>query len=367
MGAFLAACMSNDSPRSAVRHATTARGEPRARPMRPMESRSYMSVSVGPNHMEKLPDELLLELLRKLSHKDLASISRCSHRFRSLVEDNLLWKDKCGHNFNLIRTDSKLTLDEVLAWKPGFVDPQSLSDMTPQGDPSEEEEQTKEQDEAPKASDGEKPLVQKPDEPSEAKKEEEQEKKEEPKPAVPVEWGAIYWKQVYKAMNEVKWDGARMDNGMLLANQGTTAHHPNMSYASVQCKKVLSKGVHVFSIAVDAVGGGVGFGVCPLNTIKSRFYVNPWSGDVSTCGYSYFSNGCKYNKGSFYSQKYETYGVGDTITMYIDMDKRTVEFFKNNKALGIVFSDLPEQAVVAVSLSKAQVSLLPSDFLKLKP
>jgi len=282
------------------------------------------------------------------------------------VEDNLLWRDKCTRCFAL-KEDSKLSLDDVLGWKPLFVAQHLLCDQA-QGDPIAEE-QCSGQGNTDKEGDGasKKPLPQKEEQGEVKKGEETEQKKEEPKPVVPVEWGAIHWKKVYRAMNEMQWDGARMDNGVLLANQGTTAHHASVAYASVQCKKVLTKGVHVFTITVDAIGGGVGFGVCAMNTIKSRSYVTPWCGDVSTSGYSYFSNGCKYNKGSFYSQKYETYGVGDTITMYIDMDKHTVEFFKNNKALGITFSDIPEQSVVAVSLSKAQVTFIPGDALKCKP
>jgi hypothetical protein len=286
----------------------------------------------GLNYTVLLPDEVILEIYRFLGPREMRNASLTCHRFRSLVEDNLLWKDICYSNFTLTREASQsLEMKHVMQWKEGLVE--SIEEPV-QGDPRLESMQ--------------------------------EEGKETPIPTLAS--GSVRWKKVYRVLHAMKWDENGVGQGIQVS--GHTAKHNGISYATIKCKPVLSQDVHVFSILVNSNdGGGVGIGVCPTN---SSWPFSSWigdGGDVSTCGHSYFSNGCIYNKGAFYSQKKEQFAAGDIITVCVDMQKHEVEYFKNYKSVGVVFSDIgTSPVVVAVSLSKSSVTLLPCDFLnKTKP
>lgn len=76
-----------------------------------------------------------------------------------------------------------------------------------------------------------------------------------------------------------------------------------------------------------------------------------------------------YNTSGFKSEvtpmslRSESYGpslcTGDVMTIVLDMDQRTLQYWHNDKDLGIAFTDLPDKVLPAVTLRvpKDQVSL----------
>jgi len=147
----------------------------------------------------------------------------------------------------------------------------------------------------------------------------------------------------------------------------TLAKNQMQRYESVMARPILSKGVHYFEIKVDECkNGGIGVGIVRVHRKRGGSCFVDMQSDVSVSGYSFFNNGCKYNRGAIYSQKYNPFGEGDVIGVLIDMDKKCVEFMKNREPVGVVFTELPPEVCLVLSLSQAKASLLPYSSL-LKP
>jgi hypothetical protein len=315
--------------------------------------------------MDIIPDEMIYEIFRFLCAADLAAVGRACVRFHGLAEDILLWKDLCQTQFQLVKGE-KLTKEELASWKVEYLEESAIGRIHTKEDDAQpnDSKQSKESKEIPVTKHRENrvqgdPEDEEEEEETDSQKEKENKKKCEQVKTTPIEWSAVNWKRVFRALKGLCWDSKKSDVGITSSSSGCTSTHPYIAYATTQSKQTIRDGTHFFSVRVDSIeGGGVGIGVCPI-ALRSRAHVKPFCGDVSTTGYSYFSNGCKYNRGSFYTYRYETFGAGDIISVLLDMNKRTVNFFKNGKSLGVGFDELPEQVTLGISLSKSQVSLLP--------
>jgi len=145
------------------------------------------------------------------------------------------------------------------------------------------------------------------------------------------------------AYNE-EWDNTKMSPNLKLHKETatvTTTKHD--SWGGVVGKQLFQKGRHRYSIEILKLGATshswrkIFVGAVP----QGRWTANVWS------GWGYVASGSKVLDGS--SKSYgEPYGTGDIITVELDFDKKSIEFYKNEVSLGIAYKnvDVPVFPVV---------------------
>jgi len=143
------------------------------------------------------------------------------------------------------------------------------------------------------------------------------------------------------AYNE-EWDSTKMSPNLTLHKEKAivTKTGKDNKWDSVVGKQMFQKGRHRYSIEI----------------LKSAKTTNMWKilvGAVpQTCKFGegslepgaswvYTANGFKtLNNGYNYQRYGEPYGTGDIITVELDFDKKSIEFYKNEVSLGIAFKNL---------------------------
>jgi hypothetical protein len=125
---------------------------------------------------------------------------------------------------------------------------------------------------------------------------------------------------------------------------GATMVHGDNKWATVRALKYFTSGRHMWKVKLDRCTGGNTFlGVCNA-TMKLNNYIGH---DANGWGYYGCGNTYRLGSSSSYGQSYRT---GDTITVRLDMDKKTLSFDKNDAPLGVAFTDLPDLVYPAFSL-----------------
>lgn len=120
-------------------------------------------------------------------------------------------------------------------------------------------------------------------------------------------------------------------------------------------RQEFSNGRHSFTLEVIQIqknpillGCAVAIGVVPSN-----YTLTTWFGFYH--GWGYIDNGRKaHESGKNELVQYgESYGCGDTITVELDFDEKTIVFYKNGRSLGVAFKNLTGPVYPAVSLASS--------------
>jgi len=240
--------------------------------------------------LENLPEELLLQIVTFLEIIDIQNCSLVSTKFNKLANDELLWKRICKHKFGLIDPVT-LGMLKSIGWKRSFFIQRFTEWKTPKPTKSTS-------------------LFGK-----------------EASPPIDTHGPSSQSPKSFA----VKKSPLHFDNG------NTTASYSGLDYITLQSKYPIlftpGEKTHV-EIKIDKCGGGIGIGLAMCEQSKS---LNNKL-DISVSGLSYFSNGCKYNHGLFYTQRYDRFTEGDIIGMDIDWEKREVHFTKNGNSLNLSFT-----------------------------
>lgn len=143
---------------------------------------------------------------------------------------------------------------------------------------------------------------------------------------------------------DVTWDPNKKSENPAIISDGNLTVSMSGIPANVLSTEGKSKGKWYWE--VDAVEGayfmvGIAYSNYDMNT---RFI-----GD-SEDSYGYYGRyGTKYHLANNYTEYGQTYGVGDTIGVALDLDNHTLEFFKNGVSQGVAYNNLPEGTVYAAS------------------
>jgi len=157
----------------------------------------------------------------------------------------------------------------------------------------------------------------------------------------------VYRKIGYvKSENEIyieEWDSTKMSPNLKLHKETatvTTTKHD--SWEGVVGKQLFQKGRHRYSIEILKLGA-------TSNSWKIFVGAVPQGRWTHWSGWGYIASGEKVLNDS--SKSYgEPYGTGDIITVELDFDKKSIEFYKNEVSLGIAYKnvDVPVFPVVSV-------------------
>lgn len=149
-----------------------------------------------------------------------------------------------------------------------------------------------------------------------------------------------------------RWDKEKKHNSLQLSKNCLVVKSDTTSYYQpILGNYVMSKGTFVWELVLKTVYQGsyaCCIGVVPAN-------ITGWTNSYMI-GYSGHLNGWAYSVG--HAQKYNyqmsSYGSicasGDVVKVRLDCDKKTIEFFRNGKSLGVAFSNVEPPVRAALSL-----------------
>jgi len=128
-------------------------------------------------------------------------------------------------------------------------------------------------------------------------------------------------------------------------------------WMTVGVDRVWWSGQHSFTVRVIKSVWYVSVGVMSADLTSCTGCLG-WTGE-SVRGWGYNSDGYKFHNGS--GPRYgERYYTGDVIRCDVDMDKRTITFFKNDISQGIAYTDFegPLRPVVSLLKKGEKIQLL---------
>ncbi|KAJ3438856.1 hypothetical protein M0812_14871 [Anaeramoeba flamelloides] len=137
------------------------------------------------------------------------------------------------------------------------------------------------------------------------------------------------------------WNSSLIDDSLILNEDGSqvTCIKKAKRDSWIHTTRIITEGVHMYKFRIDKILHCLRLGV-----------TNPENhNDPAISGYVYYlCDGYK----RMHGMKMEKYGQkcknGDVITMIINMEKRTLQFLRNNNNLGIAYKYLHNKLVVAM-------------------
>ncbi|KAJ3444638.1 spry domain containing socs box protein [Anaeramoeba flamelloides] len=142
-----------------------------------------------------------------------------------------------------------------------------------------------------------------------------------------------------------EWDPKRITSTIVLSNDNKTAENKNGGWALVKGKLIMTQGIYRIRIKIDRHNSNnLMIGVCQKDfTGISYQSAQGWMYDSG-------SGGTKWHSGTStnYSQRCNQ---NDIVTVVVDMDKKEVSFERNGKDLGVAYTGIASEVVLAVDFA----------------
>ena len=137
---------------------------------------------------------------------------------------------------------------------------------------------------------------------------------------------------------ELFWNPKKCSQNLKISGSVVEHTKGGSVYYSVLGNRCFSEGLHVWDIKMLATGHDYSFDAF-VGVADSSFAVSSYCGSTSHGWGYYASNGHAYHKSSkAYATKYK---VGDTVSVHLNCDLRTLSFSVNGQFQGVAYKNLP--------------------------
>ena len=137
---------------------------------------------------------------------------------------------------------------------------------------------------------------------------------------------------------ELGWNPKKCSQNLKISGSVVEHTKGGSVYYSVLGNRCFSEGLHVWDIKMLATGHDYSFDAF-VGVADSSFAVSSYCGSTSHGWGYYASNGHAYHKSSkAYATKYK---VGDTVSVHLNCDLRTLSFSVNGQFQGVAYKNLP--------------------------
>jgi len=156
-----------------------------------------------------------------------------------------------------------------------------------------------------------------------------------------------------------RWDKSKKHGTLVLSSDCLTASSTTSNYQPVFGDTIMEKGVFQWEVILKTMYNNtysVNIGVVPATqTGHNQNFMIGYSGHINgwafACGHGYKYHSSQTPYGSICH-------TGDVVRVKLDCDKKTIEFFKNGKSLGVAWTDLITPLRAAISLYGTNTTVL---------